>query len=99
MIPRNYNQAHALIERADKLFRRAALTWERGNNNASIPGYYAKCMKRCEKLRNEAEALLSPLGIKCDYPGLYPSFKVNGYDEHSTQNAVSAALGEFKKKK
>jgi len=95
MMPQNYNQAHALIEQADKLFRRAALAWERCNNNASVPGAYANGMKQCDKLRSQAEALLAPLGIECDYPGLYPSFKVNGYDEHSTQNAVSSALGNF----
>lgn len=99
MIPQNLNQALALIDRADKLFNRAANAWTRGNNNANMPGYYARCLKQCEAFRDRAEALLSPLGIKCDYPGLYPSFTVNGYSEHTTQSAVSAALGDFKKPK
>src|SRR3546814_2687039 len=42
--------------------------------------------------RSRAEALLTPLGIEVDYPGLYPSFTVNGYSYHSTESAVSAAL-------
>ena len=84
-------QAVALADRADRLFRRAALAWERGNNSGN--GAALKLGEdQCEKLRNQAEALLKPLGIVVDYPGLYPSFTVRGFAEHSTIAAVSAAL-------
>lgn len=84
-------QAVRLAEKADKLFERAAKAWECGSNSGDN-----EAMDRgnalCEKLRNEAEALLKPLGIVVDYPGLYPSFTVRGFAEHSTLAAVSAAL-------
>lgn len=84
-------QANALVERADGLFRRAALAWERGNNSGSDHGM-ERGNKRCDAMRNEAEELLRPLGIAVDYPGLYPSFTVGGFSHHTTESAVSAAL-------
>lgn len=89
------NRAHvaSLIERADAMFRLSAKTWIRGNNSRN-----AETLKRCDALHikhaENGEALLSPLGIKCDWPGLYPSFTVNGYAEHDTKSAVLAALGK-----
>jgi hypothetical protein len=84
-------QAVALADRADRLFRRAALAWERGNNSGNDAALKLG-ENQCEKLRNQAEALLKPLGIVVDYPGLYPSFTVRGFAEHSTIAAISAAL-------
>lgn len=84
-------QANALVERADSLFRRAALAWERGNNSGNSEAM-RRGGQRCDAMRSEAEALLSPLGIAVDYPGLYPSFTVNGFSHHTTESAVSAAL-------
>jgi hypothetical protein len=84
-------QVNALIRKADKLFDSAARAWERGNNSGNN-ATMAACEARCETLRNEAEQLLKPLGIEVDYPGLYPSFTVNGFGYHTTESAVSAAL-------
>lgn len=84
-------QAVCLAEKADKLFTRAANAWVRGNNSSNSTTL-AQCEKICEGLRDNAEALLKPLGIVVDYPGLYPSFTVCGFAEHSTLAAVSAAL-------
>lgn len=93
-----------LVEKAEKLFQRAASAWERGNNRGGDnPGYYQKMLAKQSELHREAEALLAPLGIECDYPGLYPSFTVGGYSYHDTRSAVRAALdmkagaGAFKK--
>lgn len=84
-------QAKFLADRAQKLFDRAANAWCRGNNSGNNE-YLHKCEKRCETLRSKAEALLKPLAIEVDYPGLYPSFKVKGFWHYSTISAVSAAL-------
>lgn len=84
-------QANATIERADRLFLRAARAWERGNNSGNDRGM-ERGVAQCGKLRDQAEALLAPLGIVVDYPGLYPSFTVGGYSCHTTESAVSAAL-------
>lgn len=84
-------QANALIERADSLFRRAARAWERGSNSGNGDGL-RHGEKQCERFRNQAEELLKPLGIVVDYPGLYPSFTLNGFAYHTTESAVSAAL-------
>jgi hypothetical protein len=84
-------EATALVKRAENLFERAAQAWVRGNNSGNGAKLEAG-EKRCDKLRGEAEELLKPLGIKCDYPGLYPSFSVKGFGHHSVLSAVSAAL-------
>jgi len=85
-------QAVFLAEKCDKLFERAAQAWVRGNNSADVPGYYERMLKLQGKLHDEAEALLAPLKITVDYPGLYPSFTVNGFDHHDALSAISAAL-------
>ena len=75
-------QANALIREADRLFRRSARAWERGNHEQ-------------EKTFAERGAkLLAPLGIICDWPGLYPCFKVGSCAYLSTEAAVSAALDQ-----
>ena len=84
-------QAKFLADKADDLFHKAALAWERGNNSGSCASL-TRGKEQCAKLRNQAEALLKPLGIIVDYPGLYPSFTVRGFSEHTTLAAISAAL-------
>ncbi len=83
--------ANHTIRQADRLFERAARAWTRGDASGNHNEYH-RCLKLCERYRNEAEALLTPLGIEVDYPGLYPSFTVSGFSYHSTESAVSAAL-------
>ncbi len=83
--------ANHTIRQADRLFERAAQAWIRGNNSGNNDTM-KRCNALCERYRNRAEALLTPLGIEVDYPGLYPSFKVAGFEHHSTESAVSAAL-------
>lgn len=89
-------EANKLIETCDSLFHRAAKAWERGNNSGN-----SECLERCEKqcdaFRDRAEKLLQPLGVVVDYPGLYPSFMVNGFAYHTTESAVSAALERNRK--
>ncbi|SRR5713101_3454390 len=84
-------EAVNLVQRADALFERAAKAWERGNNSGDSARLTA-CEELCDTYRNEAEAMLTPLGIVVDYPGLYPAFAVRGYSFHDTLSAVSAAL-------
>lgn len=84
-------QANATIDRADSLFQRAARAWERGNNSGNSDAY-TRGIAQCGRLRDSADALLNPLGIKVDYLGLYPSFNVGPYCYHTTESAVSAAL-------
>jgi hypothetical protein len=85
-------EAGQLADKCEKLFQRAALAWERGNNSGS-----SLALDRgnglCDKYRTQAEALLKPLGIVCDYPGLYPSFKTRGgFTEYACLSAISRAL-------
>jgi hypothetical protein len=87
----NLMQANATIERADSLFRRAANAWVRGNNSGDSVAH-SHGTAQCERFRDKAEELLTPLGIAVDYPGLYPSFTVHGFAYHTTESAVSAAL-------
>lgn len=99
-IKMNVAQAVFLADTCDKLFERAEKAWVRGNNSASTDWgrrNLERCNTLCDRLRNDAEALLKPLGIAVDYPGLYPSFTVKGFAEHSTINAISAALDNSRK--
>ncbi len=85
-------ELNRLIESADSLFARGARAWERGNQNGDDPAYNARCRKQMEACHDREEAMLTPLGIEVDYPGLYPSFKVRGFTFHTTESAVSAAM-------
>ena len=89
--PQNKAHVSKLVRMADARFSLAAKAWERGNNSGDSE-FMERMNKRSDWLQCEAEAMLAPLGIKVDYPGLYPSFTVNGYAEHSTASAVLAAL-------
>lgn len=84
-------QAVFLAEKAEHLFNRAANAWINGNYSGD-GAKLTRGEKQCDKLREQAEALLAPLKIEVDYPGLYPSFKVRGYEHHSVLSAISAAL-------
>lgn len=90
--PQNKAQVRKLIDMADAKFRLSAKAWVDGNNSGNSD-VMAAMTKREQRLAREGEALLAPLGIKCDWPGLYPSFTVKGYSEHDTTSAVLAALG------
>jgi hypothetical protein len=89
-------QAAFLAEKCEKLFERAAQAWVSGNNSGDN-AYNKRAVVRCDKFRTEAEALLKPYGIEVDYPGLYPSFKVKGFEEHTVLSALSAALDDGQK--
>ena len=91
--PDNKEQVRKLIEMADAKFRLSAKAWEDGNNSGDSQ-IMADMTKRENRLAREGAALLAPLGIKCDWPGLYPSFQVKGYWEYNTQAAVLEALGK-----
>ena len=83
--------ANHTVRQADRLFERAARAWVRGNNSGDND-IMRRCNGQCDRYRDEAEALLKPLGIEVDYPGLYPSFTVAGFAHHTTESDVSAAL-------
>lgn len=91
MKPLTVVQAKHLADEAERLFDKAAAAWVRGNNSGDQK-LLERGDKQCDKLRRDAEKLLTPLGIVVDYPGLYPSFTVKGFDHHSTLSAISAAL-------
>lgn len=91
--PDNKQQVRSLIERADAKFRLSAKAWEKGNNSGSSTELATQTQREL-RLAHEGAELLLPLGIECDWPGLYPSFVVKGYNEHSTEAAVLAALGK-----
>jgi hypothetical protein len=49
--------------------------------------------KECDDLRESAVAVLKNcFGIETDFPGLYPSFMVNGKADHTTLATIKSAL-------
>ena len=90
--PLNRVHVASLIRRAEAYFSLSAKAWESGNNSGNAATLRASEVEERETAAN-GEALLAPLGIKCDWPGLYPSFEVGGFHEYTTEAAVLAALG------
>ena len=84
-------EAVVLVRRADGFFRRSALAWERGQTDRG-EAYSQKCKRQELDFAAKGEALLAPLGITCEWSGLYPSFKFAGVTYHDTLSAVSAAM-------
>lgn len=84
----------AIETKAERHFEAAASAWVRGNNDGREfgPAFVAKMEKRCDSQRRKGEALLEPFGIDCDYPGLYPSFKVNGFNAYDVRGALNDAV-------
>jgi len=88
------NRAHvrALISRAESYFNLAVADWTTGNNSGD-PKFYRLMERQCAALRANGATLLAQFDIKTDYPGLYPHFTVNGFDETNVTAAVLAAIG------
>lgn len=98
-----YAQLCAIEAKAARHFRASASAWERANNCPADTDYQrkyrAQCARREQSEADKGEALLAPFGIKCDWPGLYPSFKVGGnkdgagwYTVHDLRSALSDAV-------
>ncbi len=49
--------------------------------------------KEEQKLSDKMESMCVLLGIEIDWPGLYPSFKVNGYSCHTIEDALAMKEG------
>lgn len=90
--PQNKAQVRKLVQMADAKFRLSAKAWVDYSNERDTEKA-AALERRHLRLAKEGEALLAPLGIVVDWPGLAPSFTVKGYAEHDTASAVVAALG------
>jgi len=65
--------------KAKRLIEKGARAWERGNNSGSNE-ILTQQEAKSEKHYNDAEKLIKDVypNIEIDYPGLYPSFKING---------------------
>lgn len=91
--PQNKTQVASLVERAEAHFSRAARYWVRGNNSGNADTL-AGMEQAADRAQAKGCALMTALGIKTSFPGLYPSFEVNGFTQYTVQNAVLAALGQ-----
>lgn len=90
--PQNKQQVRSLCARHRAYVSCSKSAWE-ARQTRTTPERYRALERREGRMGENAEALLRPFGIKCDWPGLYPSFTVNGYGEHTVESAVCAALG------
>lgn len=90
--PMNRAQVKALCARFRAYVTLSKSAWE-AMQTRTTPKRYAALEAREKRMGANAEALIAPLGIKCDWPGLYPSFTVNGFGEHTVESAVLSALG------
>ncbi len=106
--PLTLNEALALIKRCDRLFASSARAWERANASGTPDAERARFTSKEQRTAQQGADLLAPLGISCDWPGLYPSFTVTlteygnaprAISFHSTQSAVSAAMEEMERQR
>jgi hypothetical protein len=88
----NKSAPAVVARKLDAIFKASAKSWENGNNSGD-EALLVKGEDECERQRLKAEDVLSIFGIETDYPGLYPSFKLNGYNYHSTESVLRAVNG------
>lgn len=77
----------------DAHFEIAAKALEDGNNSVD-PALLHKGMENCRRYRASAEQVLALFAVEVEYPGLYPRFKVDGYDYFGTFAALKGAIKE-----
>jgi len=70
------------LKKAQRLFNRAANLWINANNSGQNIDE-----KKREKTMDRAEALVKEVypNIEIDYPGLYPAFKLDGFNYYSLE--------------
>ena len=81
-----------LVAEVSNLANASKRSWERANDREtpeSVRPYYERKENECA---DKIKLICDKFGIAIQWPGLYPSFKVNGYEEHSFENAILAAL-------
>jgi hypothetical protein len=66
--------------------------WERANDRETPDNLRPYFERKENKRADEIKKICDKFGIEIYWPGLYPAFKVNGYEEHSFENAILAAL-------
>lgn len=93
-----YAELCAIERKAQRHFRASANAWERSNDRDLTPAARAIAAKRELTEADKGAALLAPFGIACDWPGLFPSFKVAGFTYHDARSALSAAVGQIEVK-
>ncbi len=75
-------------------FERAADKWVEGNNSGDARRLEA-CNDECDNLRDQAEIVCAVLGLRVDYPGLYPTFmREHGTYYFSLNDIIRAIRGE-----
>jgi len=74
-------------------WKRSAKAWEDGNNSGSS-AVMAEKEKESIRWATAGERVMALFGIKCDWPGLYPSFEITGRrgSYHDTLSVLKAAL-------
>ena len=71
------------LKKAQRLFNRAANLWVKSNNDSALN--WEEMEAKRENAMDRAEALVKEVypTIEIDYPGLYPAFKLNGFNFYS----------------
>lgn len=76
-------QIESFSRHFNMLAESSARAWEKDQSGSTRENDLAKTM----------ESMCLLLGIEIDWPGLYPSFKVNGYTYYSIDDALAARAG------
>jgi len=75
------------LNKAKRLINKGAKLWEDGNNSGNSETLAQK-EKESQAAYDKAETLIKEVypSIEIDYPGLYPSYKLNGYNFYSLES-------------
>ena len=60
----------------------SARAWTRGNNSGDSDTL-AREEANCARLRSHVETLMAAIGVAMDWPGLYPTYRLNGRGYYS----------------
>lgn len=74
------------------LVERNKRSWET-ENTTKKPELISAAIRVQEEIGNKLESMCFLLGIEIDWPGLYPSFKMNGYSCHTIEDALAMKEG------
>ncbi len=92
----NMNKIKAIetfSEHFNRIVDRSKRAWEEsndGDNSEALRKSESDKEKECGEI---LESMCALLGIEIYWPGLYPSFKVNGYSCHTIEDALAMKEG------
>lgn len=85
-------QRKTFIEWIERKLNRAAKCWELTTDSKISKKARKDHEADYQRLTDEVENELKKIGIKCSWPGLFPTYIINGRQEHNLDWAIKKTL-------